>query len=150
MFFYEQFVNFCVNLASGCAFEACGATSWRLEGSKSEFLMNFGGSRASFWRPGGTLGGVMGPLVDPKCLQNASPKPQNSKKTSSEKMSNQNHQKMKLRIWFFNDFLMFFVWRLNVFFEAFGDDPRHQHARTKHSFCIGFYSVLCTSSFWAS
>ena len=60
--------------------EASGATSWHLGGSKSDFLVNLGGSRASFWSPGGTLGGVMGPLGDPKCLQDASPKPQNSKK----------------------------------------------------------------------
>ena len=50
------FVKFCVNLASGGASEACGATSWPLGVSKSEFLMNFGGSRVSFWSPGATLG----------------------------------------------------------------------------------------------
>ena len=36
------------------------------------------------------------------------------------------------------------------FFEALGEDLRHQHARTKHSFCIGICSVLSTLSFWAS
>ena len=36
--------------------EASGATSWHLGGSKSEFLMNFGGSRVSFWSPWATLG----------------------------------------------------------------------------------------------
>ena len=104
-------------LGRGGTSEACGATSWQPGGSKSDFLMNFGGSRLSFWSPGGTLGGVMGPLVNPKRLQDASPKLQNSKKLSSETISNQSHQKMKLRIWFLNDFLMFFVWRLSVFLK---------------------------------
>ena len=36
--------------------EASGATSWHLGGSKSEFLMIFGGSRVSFWSPWATLG----------------------------------------------------------------------------------------------
>ena len=45
--------------------EASGATSWHPGGSKSEFLMNFGGSRVSFWSPGATLGStfsLLGPL----------------------------------------------------------------------------------------
>ena len=36
--------------------EASGATSWHLGGSKSEFLVIFGGSRVSFWSPWATLG----------------------------------------------------------------------------------------------
>ena len=59
------FDDFGQNLASGGASEACGATSWPLGGSKSKFLMNFGGSRVSFWSPGATLGStfsLLGPL----------------------------------------------------------------------------------------
>ena len=88
--------------------EASGATSWHLGGSKSEFLVNFGGSRASFWRPGGSLGGVMGPLVDPKCLQDASPKPQNSKKNDFGNGVEPKTSKNEASDVIFNDFLMFF------------------------------------------
>ena len=65
MTFGQNFVKFSLNLASGGASEACGATSWPLGGSKSEFLMNFGGSGVSFWSPGVTLGSsfsLLGPL----------------------------------------------------------------------------------------
>ena len=79
--FHRIFDDFRQILGRGNTSEASGATSWHLGGSKSDFLVNFGSSRASFWSPGGTLGGVMGPLGDPKCLQDASPKPQNAKKT---------------------------------------------------------------------
>ena len=79
MIFDDIFDDFGQNLASGGASEACWAPSWDPGGSKTNFLMSFGGSRVSFWSPGGTLGGVMGQLW----TQNASkmpPKPQNLKK----------------------------------------------------------------------
>ena len=123
--------------------EASGATSWQPGGSKSDFLMNFEGSRASFWSPGGTLGGVMGPLVDPKCLQDAPPKPQNSKKVLSETMLNKNHQKMMFQMLFFNDFLMFFVWLLSAFLKrwvrTFGINTQKQNTHFVSVFAV-FYA----------
>ena len=54
--FDRIFDDFRQILAWGGTSEACGATSWHPGGSKSEILMNFGGSRVSFWSPGATLG----------------------------------------------------------------------------------------------
>ena len=98
LIFDRIFDDFSSNFGSGGTSEASGATSWQPGGSKSDFLMNFEGSRASFWSPGGTLGGVMGPLVDPKCLQDAPPKLQNSKKTISETMLNKINEKMMFQM----------------------------------------------------
>ena len=106
-------------LGRGGTSEASGATSWQPGGSKSDFLMNFGGSRASFWSPGGTLGGVMGPLVDPKCLQDASPKRQNLKKND---LGNDVEQKSSTNavpdvFFLFYFFLIFCVWCLSAFLK---------------------------------